>query len=123
MTDDEIAAATGLEINAIRHWRFRSVLPAVTKSYREEDEQGNVMVKSGVPDYLRYYTLGWNDAEIASAVNRTQSAVYSWRRDRGLPRNVRGRPKQGTNAVHVPKASRTPRGIIPPIDALRGPQV
>jgi len=123
MTDAAIAAATGLALNAIRHWRYRWVLPAVTKAYRAVDEHGTVVIKSGVPDYIKYYTLGWNDAEIASAVNRTPSAADSWRRDRGLPRNVRGRPKAGAGAIHVPKASRTPRGIIPPIDALRGPQV
>jgi len=73
MTDEQIATVTGLEINSVRHWRYQFDLPAVTKFYEEKDPKtGQTVVKEGVPDYMRYYLLGWNDAEIASAVNRTQ---------------------------------------------------
>ena len=114
MTDEQIATVTGLEINSVRHWRYQFDLPAVTKFYEEKDPKtGQTVVKEGVPDYMRYYLLGWNDAEIASAVNRTQSAVYTWRRDHEprLPPNVRGRPKPGTAAIHLPPAQRKMRHI------------
>jgi hypothetical protein len=112
-SDKEIAAVTGIKEASVAHWRYRNGLPAVSRYREQETPAGTVRVGKGVPDYMKYYDQGWNDAEIAAAVNRTYSAVQSWRRKNNLePRVGRGRPAE--SETHVPVGERKPRRILTP---------
>jgi DNA-directed RNA polymerase specialized sigma24 family protein len=112
-TDAEISAVTGVKEKTVAHWRYRYGLPAISRLHAQTTASGEEVVGNELPDYRKWYDLGYNDAEIAAAVNRTVSGVQTWRRRRQLPSN-NGRGRPAAAATHVPVEERAaPRRLVP----------
>jgi DNA-binding CsgD family transcriptional regulator len=109
--DQEIAALTGLSAATVTHWRYRYDLPAISRLVPLAD--GGASARGELPDYQKYYDMGWNDAEIAAVTNRTPAAVQTWRRKHGFGPNIVGRPNRAEE-THLPPEVR-PRRPLPPL--------